>query len=160
VGWRAWGAAAAIAAAGSLPFVVWRLAHHVSNADIYPLSHSLDPSFLAHNGHRLTTSIARTAQALASQSSWIWLVPLFLALALVCAAKGVARRQATFYIGTLMLMMASAWWVYWTGKLDIRAWLDMSVDRVATGPALVCAVGLMHLSWLVLRPAILRSSPP
>jgi hypothetical protein len=148
--WRAWAAAAGIAAAGALPWILWRSSHGLRNDDVPALGNSLDVDFLTGRLDRLSQAVGKLAAQLANQGAWIWIVPCFLVVAIVCLATGSARRQAAFYLGTAVLMMLSLYWVYWTGRLEARYWLEFSGDRVVTGVVFVSAVGLIHLLALVL----------
>ncbi|MEA2397461.1 MAG: hypothetical protein QOK25_1017, partial [Thermoleophilaceae bacterium] len=133
------------AAAGVAPWIVWRSVHGVGNRDVHPAS-TLSVSFLSDRIGRLGEAIGKLGEQLAAQGVWLWTVPAFLAVSILCIASGSARRLAGFYLGTGTLMMFGLFWVYWVGTADIGWWLSVSAARVVTGVVFVSAVGLAHLA--------------
>jgi hypothetical protein len=147
--WRAWLTAAGIVLAGTLPWLIFKSTHHLSNSDVYPLTHSLNPGFLLDRTGRLTFSMAKTMLQLSDQTRWVWVTPLFFILAGACVVTGTVRRVATYYLMVALLTLASLWWVYWTGRLEIQNWVFYSVDRVVAGVVLLAGAGLLHLTGLL-----------
>jgi hypothetical protein len=162
--WRSWFAAVGIASAGAAPWVAWRARHGIENADVRPLTEALDWSLLSDRTDRLSRAIGELFEQLSNQGRWVWIVPCFLVLGIVCLANGTARRQAGFYLGTATLMMLVLFWVYWTTRRqDFDTYLHFSADRVVTGVVFVSGVGLMHLIALAApwqRPARSADPPP
>jgi hypothetical protein len=150
--WRGWLGAAAVAGAGAVPWIAWRSSHGLSNDDVPPLSQSLDVGSLARHIDRLSQANGKLFAQLAHQGGWIWIVPCFLVLAIVCLAAGTARRQAGFYLAIATMMMLVLYWAYWTGRIEIHYWLRYSADRVVTGVVFVAGIALIHLLALVLDP--------
>jgi hypothetical protein len=144
--WRGWSAAAAVAAAGTVPWIAWRSAHGLGNDDVPPLSRSLDWGYLTGRLDRLSSAVGKLAAQLANQGVWIWLVPCFLALAIVCFYTRTARREAGFYLAVGAAVLASLVWAYWTGdNLGVLEWLGFSAPRVITSVVFVSGIGAIHL---------------
>jgi hypothetical protein len=107
-------------------------------------------SYLVDRLDRVPKSFSALFDQMADPGKWIYIIPCLLALAIVCLAKGVARREAAFYLAVPTLMVLGLVFVYWTGYPEIGYWLTSSADRTITGVVYVCGVGLVHLSALVL----------
>lgn len=144
--WRDWLGMAGVVAAGSLPWIAWRSSHDLENVDARGLSESLDWSFLVDRLDRLSTIFGELFLQIGSQGNWIWAVPTFLALAIICLAKGTARPAAAFYLTAGVVMFLGLVWVYWTGHPEIGLWLRSSADRTVAGVAFVAAMGALHLA--------------
>jgi hypothetical protein len=155
---RTWAAAAGIAIAGALPWIQWRSGRHLADGDVTPVREALDPGFLADRFDRVQPAASEVLERFAAQGAWTWVVPCFLALALVAIWTGEGRRLAAFYLGAGALMTAALLWVYWTGNIPIERWLAFSASRTVTSVILVAAMGLVHLSARMLGP-LLRADP-
>lgn len=163
--WRDWLGAAAVTAAGSLPWVLWRSSHELKNVDARGLFEALDWSFLTDRLGRLDKTLGDLLLQLSNQGNWTFLVPAFLALAVVCLVKRAARPVAAFYLAAGVLMFLGLAWVYWTGHPEIGYWLFSSAERTVAGVVALAAVGVTHLTSRVLqttdepeRPG--RTEPP
>jgi hypothetical protein len=148
--WRPWLAAGVLAIGGALPWILWRSSHHLKNEDVPGLGTSLDPGYLFDRLDRLSVANGKLLAQLANEGAWSFVAPCFLVLAIFCLVKGIARREAGFYLGTTVLMFLSLAWAYWTGLLEVHYWLQFSADRVITATVFVCALGLIHLLAKVL----------
>lgn len=151
-GWRPWLATGALAIGGALPWLLWRSSHHLKNDDVPGLGTSLDPSYLWHRLDRLSAANGKLLAQLAREDAWSFVPACFLVLAIFCLVKGIARREAGFYLTTTVLMFLSLAWAYWTGLLEVQYWLHFSADRVITATVFVCGLGLIHLLAKVLGP--------
>jgi hypothetical protein len=158
--WRQWLVTAAIVVGGALPWIVWRSSEHLANNDVPPLGDSLDVGFLTGRLDRLGSAIAELFQQVAFQDRWLWVVPSFLALAVVAIATAAARRQAAFYLTAGLLMTLPVLWAYWTGKISIDSWLLHSANRVVVPLVFVSGVGAIHLLAPLLGPGALRPARP
>jgi hypothetical protein len=162
--WWIWLAATAIVSAATVPWVAWRSSHDLTNGDLTPVADALSWSFLTDRGDRLGQAFGKLLAQLGSQGVWLWIVPCFLLLAVSCiVARPDLRRQAGFYLAVATLMLLSAVWVYWTGRLAIGGWLYYSADRIVTTVVFVCAGGLLHLLARTLaaeEPGSLSSRSP
>lgn len=157
--WRSWVGACAIVGVAVAPWIAWRIDRGLTQpADIHPLSESLDLSFLGDRTGRLDRATDAVFEQLANQGDWLWVVPCFLVVSIICFARRTGRREAIFYLATATLMVLSLLWVYWTGRLEISHHLMFSVDRVITGVVFVAGAGLIHLT-AILSPLRARSSP-
>jgi hypothetical protein len=148
--WRPWLAAAVLAAAGTAPTFLWRSSQHLRGSDVAPLGDVLHWNYLVDRLDRVPKSFSALFDQMADPGRWIYIVPCLLALVIVCLIRGVARREAAFYLAVPTLMVLGLVFVYWTGNPEIGYWLTYSADRTITGVVFVCGVGLVHLSALVL----------
>jgi hypothetical protein len=148
--WSQWLGAAAIAAAGAAPWIVWRSAHGLRNDDLPSLGTSLDLGYLTGRLDRLGSAIDSLAGQLAMTGKWLGVFPCFLILAIACFVRSTARRQAAFYLGTLGLMLLILLWIYWTGLPPLATWLSSqafhSVNRVVTMIVFTAGAGSIHLA--------------
>jgi hypothetical protein len=149
-----WLVAAGVVVAGAAPWVAYRSAKGFGSDDILPLHRSLDAGFLTGRLDRLGSATTELFQQVAYQDRWLWVVPSFLGLAIVCVATRAARRQAAFYAIAGFLMMLPVLWAYWTGKPAIDSWLLHSANRVVIPLVFTCGVGTLHL----LGPLLQRRS--
>ena len=136
---------AGVTAAAVAPWIVWRSAHGLENSDRPGLSTGLDPGYLTGRIDRLGAAVGKLGDQLAAQGSWLWVVPCFGAVAVVCIWTGAARRLAAFYLGTGVMFMLTLYWVYWSGKLEVLGWLAASAPRVVTSAVFIAGVGVAHL---------------
>ena len=144
--WRTLAGTAAITVASVLPWVVWRGANGHEDAHSPGLSNALSPSYLADRTDRLDRTVGLLFPEFSTQGNWLWVVPTFLALAIVCLLTGAVRRVAAFYLGAATVMLMGLIWVYWSGTIEINSWLYTSISRTVTGMILVAAAGSAHLA--------------
>ena len=121
--WGQWLGASAIVAAGAAPWILWRSAHGLKNDDLPSLGTSLDVGYLTGRLDRLGSAIDSLGSQLAMTGRWLGVFPCFLMLAIACIVTSTARRQATFYLMTIGLMLAVLLWIYWIGRPPIEVWL-------------------------------------
>jgi hypothetical protein len=148
--WRDWLGMAGITAAGSLPWVLWRRSHDLENVDARGLFEALDWELLTDRMDRLGRTFGELFVQLSNQGNWTFLVPAFLALAVVCLVGRTARPVAAFYLSAGVLMFLGLTWVYWTGHPEIGYWLFSSAERTVAGVVALAAVGVTHLVSRVL----------
>jgi 4-amino-4-deoxy-L-arabinose transferase-like glycosyltransferase len=149
--WHQWLVATAIVVAGAAPWLAYRAGKGFGNDDVLPLHQSLDVGFLTGRLDRLGSATTELLQQVAYQDRWLWVVPAFLGLAIVCIATRAMRRQAAFYAIAGVLMMLPVLWAYWTGKPAIDSWLLHSANRTVIPFVFTCGVGTIHLVAPLLR---------
>jgi len=147
-GWRTWLVAAAITGIGSVPWMLWRSSKDIPSENQTPLGESFGRLF--DELPRVPKSFTGIFDNFADSGAWSYLVPCFLVLAVVCLIRGVARREAAFYLGAAVAMTLGLVYIYTTGTLPIDYWLHSSVNRTVSSIVYVCAVGVMHLVALLL----------
>lgn len=159
--WRPWLAAGAIFGAGVLPWILWRGSHDIESQDVPPLSASLKWDYLTDRLDRVPKAFSGLFDRFGDVGHWSFLVPCLLALSITCLVRGVARREAAFYLGSATLMTFGLVFVYWTGYLGIEYWLENSSDRTVTSVVYICAAGVIHLTALVMAtiPRADRAGP-
>ena len=148
--WGQWLGASAVAAAGAAPWILWRSAHGLKNDDLPSLGTSLDVGYLTGRLDRLGSAIDSLGSQLAMTGRWLGVFPCFLMLAIACIVTSTARRQATFYLATIGLMLAVLLWIYWIGRPPIEVWLAPnsfhSANRVVTMIVFTAGAGAIHLA--------------
>ena len=76
-------------------------------------------------------------------------------LAIACIVTSTARRQATFYLMTIGLMLAVLLWIYWIGRPPIEVWLAPnsfhSANRVVSMIVFTAGAGAIHLAARLLE---------
>ena len=148
-GWRPWLAAAGITLAGTIPWSLWRSAHDVTDASRVGVIESFER--LPDELHRVPKAFTAIFDNMADSGAWTYLVPCLLALAVVCLVRGVARREAAFYLSASVLMTLALVFTYTTGLLPVDYWLESSANRTVSTIVYVCGVGTVHLVGLLLR---------
>jgi hypothetical protein len=148
--WRPWLAAGAIFAAGALPWILWRSSKDLQSQDIAPLGDSLDATYLGDRADRIPEAFSGIFDRLGDVGHWTYIPPVLLALAVTCLIRGVARREAAFYLGSATLMVLGLVFVYWTGHPPLDYWIETSADRTVTSVVYICAAGVIHLLALIM----------
>jgi hypothetical protein len=154
VGWRArralvplW-AAAAGAAATSLPWYAWRAAHDVSN--VFSLRNALSPSYLRAHTDLLHGGARILGDHLTSVREWSLIVPAAVVLGLVGLAR--ERRAAWLapagFLGFGYLLFV---WISWADPEGAFR-LVASAYRYVTPPIVLAAVFVPVLAERLVRP--------
>jgi hypothetical protein len=141
-----------------VPWSLWRGHHHIESQDIPPLHVVLHVHFLTHASDRLPRAFTGLFDQLSHQGNWAFLVPCFLAVAIVAAIRGPARREAAFYLAVATVYFLGLVVIYWIGYLEIDYWILNSSDRTVSGIVYISAVGLAHIGGRLL-PARVRPDP-
>ncbi|MDQ3933826.1 MAG: hypothetical protein M3340_04255 [Actinomycetota bacterium] len=159
-GWRPLLAAGAIFGAGVLPWMLWRGSHDIKSKDVPPLGEALEWDYLGDRFDRVPKAFSGLFDKFGDVGHWSFLVPCLLALAITCLVRGVARREAGFYLGSATLMVLGLVFVYWTGYLEIDYWLENSADRTVASVVYICAAGVIHLTALIMATIRPAATPP
>jgi hypothetical protein len=139
------GIAAGIIACAA-PWRLWVHDHGPFYNDVTPLSTSLDPEFLLDRLDRLNVAVKSLLARLSDGSAHGWIVPTFVAVALAVLIFGRHRRVPAFYLGSVVLSLATVVWVYWTtSQPDWAAHIGRTSVRTIAGPLFLAAAGLAHM---------------
>ena len=149
--WRQWAAMAGIVVAGALPWMLWRSSKGIKSENQAELGEAVGN--LGPQIERVPESFTGIFDQLSDGGRWSSIVPCLLVVAVICLIRDTARREAAFYLGVAVLMTFTLVLVYWTGTLPLEYWLGSSVDRTVAGIVYVSAVGLIHLTALLLSDA-------
>ncbi len=146
---RAWRAGALTACAGLaalvgiLPWRLWARAHDLTN---YYAGSSLS---FDHIG-RVPISAGRLLREAFDPTSWLALLPLAIAAAVLAWIYGGTRRGPLLVLGTIALCYIELVLVYWATSLPFDYDLNTTARRVITSPLLFAAA----LSPLLLEQAL------
>ena len=140
---RALGLGAAGFAAAILPWRIWISAHGI-HGDISVLN-ALDPSYLADRADRLWPSASSLYIELIDQTSWLYVIPLGAALALVSLLIKRQRSIAMFYLSTGVIVFAALVWVYWISPTPVDWLLETSAYRVVAVLTPIAFAALLQL---------------
>jgi hypothetical protein len=138
-----------------LPWRLWTSAHDVH---LYlDVGKGLHPSFLWDQRHAATGTLTFLVADLTAQERLFYVVPVALALVVLCLLLGVRRRLAVLYLGTALLQLA---FLIWVNMIDTRSLSGgRSIDTVV-GLAIVAVVHLgSALSAWSLERRVPASSP-
>lgn len=132
-------AAGAIAAAVSLvPWLLWTAATDVRGLVSSSPADVLRSDLIEHAG-RVPTAGTRLAVEGLDPRSWLVLVPLALAAAVVARRGSPGERGVQLVGWTTALAIAGLVLAYWSTPLDFEWHLRQSAHRVVTGPVLFLA---------------------
>jgi hypothetical protein len=148
--------AGVIALAGLVPWRIWLAANETPS--LYALDNAFSPRFLAEHVDRLPTAAGRVAQELLDPTSWLLLVPLALAAALVATRFARRRDCVLLFFGTSAIALAGLVWSYWATPFELDFHLDTSARRVVTGPVFFAAALTPFLLAQGLEGARFRAS--
>ena len=148
--------AGAVVLAAIVPWWAWSAAHDVPEpiASVRA-ANLLEPAYVAAHAD----DAARAAIALASESldprSWLVVVPLGIAIALLASRDGATRRAAAFagvLVGLFYLSLVLAYWAAEAPPGEgIDWWITTSAHRVVTTPVVTMGV-LIPLVAAAARP--------
>jgi hypothetical protein len=113
-----------------LPWHVWTSVHGVPADPDAPLSKVFDLSYMFGRAGRIWPSMSALAAQLEDEGTWVYLVPIGAGLAVCCLIWRVARRLATFYLATAVLIFFLYVVVYWVSPLSLAFYLPTSANRV------------------------------
>jgi hypothetical protein len=143
-GLRPLGLAAAAFVAGILPWRIWIAAHGI-HGDIR-LRSGLDPSYLTSHADRIWPSVESLYAQLIDQTSWLFIVPVGAAMALVCLLVRQRRSLAAFYLATGLLAFAALIWIYWISPtVPLDFYLATSSYRVVSVLTAIAFATLLQL---------------
>jgi hypothetical protein len=143
-----------------LPWRLWTSAHHVH---LYlDVGKGLRPSFLWDQRHVAAGTLKFLGADLSAQQRLFYVVPVALALVVLCLVLGVTRRLAVLYLGTALLQLAFLVWVNVIDPTSLSG--GRSIDTVVV----IAIIAVVHLgsalsAWSVERrraPAAAASAPP
>jgi hypothetical protein len=138
----------------ALPWQLWVSAHGPFARDVTPLSTSLDLGFLTDRLHRLDFAAQTVINRFNELTLHVWLVPMFLALAISLLVSGPRRRIPAFYLGSIVGTVCALLWVYWTtSQPDWAEHIQRTSARTIAGPLFIAAVALAHLLPQALAPS-------
>lgn len=135
--------AAGVVLIGVLPWRLWLALNHVK-AEI-SLSKAVDPSYLSSRSDRLGPAIKALYGQLTNVQSIAVLVPIAIAVGLVCIRRRRVRGVAAFYLFLGIVYFASLVWAYWISPLDIHFLINTSVTRIYVGVAVIALAALVQL---------------
>jgi hypothetical protein len=131
-----------------LPWRLWTSAHDVH---LYlDLGKGLDVSYLWHARDTATGTLRFLGLDLADENRLLLVVPLALALVVLCFAMGVQRRLAGFYLATALVQLA---FLTWVNVLDSNS---LSVGRSIDTVAVFAIVAVVHLASALSSPSHAR----
>lgn len=133
------------------PWRLWLAAHHVTGD--MPVGKGLNPSYLSGRVERLSPTLTSLYGQLTDQQVWHYALPLAISLVVACLFVRVARRVATFYLLTGLVIFVSLLWAYMINPNAIGWYLATSADRTVDGMMFVALAAILHLTGLVLSPA-------
>jgi hypothetical protein len=141
------GVAAVALVAGILPWRVWIAAQGI-HGDIR-LRSGFSPSYLADHADRIWPSVLSLYGQLIDETSWLYVVPVGAALALVCLSIRPRRSLAAFYVATGLLAFASLVWIYWISPtVPLDFFLATSAYRVVSVVAAIAFAALLQFASL------------
>jgi hypothetical protein len=131
--------------AGILPWRIWTESHGIRGD--FSIRNGLSPSFLADHAGRVWPSVQSLYSQLVIDESWLYVVPLGGALALVCLFVQRKRSLAAFYLATGALAFAALVWVYWiSATIPLGFYLGTSAYRVVSVLTAVAFAALLQLA--------------
>ncbi len=140
---RAFGIAGAAFVLAILPWRVWIAAHDI-HGDI-PLRKGLSPWYLADRTDRVGPAL-RSLYAQLIEPGWLYVIPLAIALALVCLLVARLRLLAVFYLATGVLTFWALVWAYWASPTEpLDFFLATSSYRVVAVLAAIAFAALLEL---------------
>jgi hypothetical protein len=90
---------------------------------------------------------------LVDQTSWLYVVPLGLAIALVCLFVRGRRKIAAFYLATGLMAFVALIWAYWISPtVPLDAYLAQSSYRVVATLAAISLAAVLQLTTPVREP--------
>jgi len=102
---------------------------------------------LADHAGRVWPSVQSLYSQLVIDTSWLYVVPLGGALALVCLFVQRKRSLAAFYLATGALAFAALVWVYWiSATIPLGFYLSTSAYRVVSVLTAVAFAALLQLA--------------
>jgi hypothetical protein len=130
-------------AACVLPWRIWVSRHDLRDSVEPSLPHALEPSFILTRGHELSQS----ATAMVSQTTGEYgeLAAIFLVTCAICLITGTARRAATVYLASALLIAAALLWLYTTTSIPLSFLIPTSMNRTVEVFMLLSAVATAHL---------------
>lgn len=134
------GAVAMVSLVGIVPWRLWMWHHGI--AQYHSVGGSLDARLLLSRADRLPIALTRFVRELLDPTSWLLLVPLALAAAVLAGIHATWRRGAGLFLGTGTVVLLALSGVYWLTPLPFRFQLDTSAPRVIIGLALLCGAFL------------------
>lgn len=150
-GWKALALGAGAFLAGILPWRLWIAAEGI-RSDI-PVLNGLNPSYLADRADRVWPSVRSLYAQLVDQTSWLYVVPLGLAIALVCLFVCGRRKIAAFYLATGLMAFVALIWAYWISPtVPLDAYLAQSSYRVVATLAAISLAAVLQLTTPVREP--------
>jgi hypothetical protein len=142
---RVLGLAVCAFVAGILPWRIWTESHGIRGD--FSVRDGLSPSFLADHAGRVWPSVQSLYSQLVIDTSWLYVVPLGGALALVCLFVQRKRSLAAFYLATGALAFAALVWAYWiSATIPLGFYLSTSAYRVVSVLTAVAFAALLQLA--------------
>lgn len=132
---------------------LWLIRHDVPPNAFYDLGDALRPGYLIERGERLEYGLDRLLTELFTPSRWLLLVPATIVLAALVYRQ--ARAISTFVSLVVGLQVLGFAAVYWLSAVDLRFYVDNTVDRVPAFAAMFCGA----LLPLLLQEAVGSGSP-
>jgi len=142
--------------AAVLPWRVWTSVHDVQ---LYlDVGKGLRLSFLWDQRHVATGTLKLIGADLAAHERLFYVVPVALALVVLCMVIGVCRRVALLYLVTALVQVAFLTWVNMIDPTSLSG--GRSIDTVAV----LAIVAVVHLgsavsAWSLERRRVPESSP-
>jgi hypothetical protein len=120
---------------GVVPWRLWMAAHDVHQ--YHSIAHGLDPETLWSRLDRIPTAVWALLREMLDPSSWLLLVPVAVAAA-VLAIAARERRASVLALGTALLIVCALTAVYWLTELPFEFHVE-SAPRVVAAPVLLLA---------------------
>jgi hypothetical protein len=128
-----------------LPWRIWIAAHGV-HGDI-PVLKGLEPWYLADRADRVMPSLRSLYSQLIDQTSWLWVIPLGIVVAVACLAVRRLRGLAAFYLVSGLLTFAALLWAYWASPtVPLDFFLATSAYRVVAVLAALAYAAVLVLT--------------
>jgi hypothetical protein len=140
----------------ALPWLLWTIVEGVPRDPDLGSQNFTRLGYLFDHFDRVTTSARTLAGNLGSV--WSYVAVLGLALALICAWRGVARRAAVFYLVACLAAFAAMLVIYWTSSDALSWYLSTSSHRSVDGMAFIAFAAICHLTTEL--AARLEQRPP
>jgi hypothetical protein len=149
--WKPLALGAAAFIAGILPWRLWISVEGI-HGDI-PALKGLNPSYLADRADRIWPSVQSLYGQLVDQTGWLYVVPLGLALTLVCLFVRGRRTIAAFYLATGLIAFVVLIWVYWISPtVPLGTYLALSSYRVVATLTAISLAAFLQLAAPVSVP--------
>jgi hypothetical protein len=126
-----------------LPWRLWTRAHHLTDAVQPPLPHALSPAFFLGRTHEL--HFATRAMLTQTLNEFGWLAAVFVVASAVCVITDNARRAATFYLTSFILIIAALLWLYTTTPEPLSFLIPTSMNRTVDVFMVLAALATSHL---------------